>query len=187
MDFNKDILLVDTELTGLDADRHEIIQLAAVLLDRKSLKEKAFFNSYVRPQKWQSRDPEAIKVNGLKLESLKNAPALVSVIRAFAKKFAGRKVLLAAYVGWVDKRFLLKAFEKAKITWQFDYHYLDVWSLAYGVLARRSQLTNRKEFAGFCLEDLIKRYGIKLPGSHHDALFDCRAEAEVLRQVIKRG
>lgn len=185
MDFKKDILLIDTELTGLDAEKHEIIQLAAVLLDRKSLKEKSYFNSYIRPKRWRVRDPEAMKVNGLKLETLKNAPSLAEVVRAFTKRFDGQKVLLAAYVGWIDKRFLLKAFERSGVRWPFDYHYLDVWSLAYGVWGSRGKLKNRKEFAGFNLEDLLKAYKIQLPGSHHDALFDCRAEAEVFRQIVK--
>ena len=185
MDFKKDILLIDSELTGLDAEKHGLVQLAAVLLDRKSLKEKSYFNSYIRPKRWRVRDPEAMKVNGLKWDVLKNAPPLAEVVRAFAKRFNGRKVLLAAYVGWIDKRFLLKAFEKSGVKWPFDYHYLDVWSLAYGAWGRRGKLKNRREFAGFNLEDLLKEYQIKLAGSHHDALFDCRAEAEVLRRVVK--
>ena len=40
MNFERDILLIDTEFTGFDIDKHEIIQLAAVLLDKKTLKEK---------------------------------------------------------------------------------------------------------------------------------------------------
>lgn len=185
MNFKKDILLIDTELTGLNADRHEIVQLAAVLLDRKNLKEKDYFNSYVRPKRWRVRDPEAMKVNGLKLETLQNAPSLIEVIRAFSKRFDGRKVLLAAYVGWIDKRFLLKAFESSGVKWPFDYHYLDVWSLAYGVWGSQGKLNNRREFAGFNLEDLLKKYQIHLPGNHHDTLFDCRAEAEIFRRLIK--
>jgi len=186
MDFKKDLLILDTELTGLDAEKHEIIQLAGVLLDRKTLKEKAFFNSYIRPVKWASRDPEAMEVNKLELTVLKEAPDLKKAIRSFAKKFNPKKVLLVAYVGWVDKRFLLKAFEKAGAKWAYDYHYLDIWSLAYASLAKKGQLKNPKEFAGFNMENLLKKYKISLPGSHHDALFDCRAEAEILRQVIKR-
>ena len=40
MNFYKDILLIDLETTGLDAGRHEIVQIAAVLLDKKTLKER---------------------------------------------------------------------------------------------------------------------------------------------------
>jgi len=186
MDFKKDLLIVDTELTGLEADRHEIIQLAAVLLDRKTLKEKAFFNTYIRPVKWSGRDPEAMKVNGLALGQLKTAPKLGLAIKQFAKKFNPNKVMLTAYVGWVDKRFLLAAFKKSKIKWEFDYHYLDIWSLAYVILAKRGQLKRQAEFTGFNLETLLEKFKIKLTGSHHDALFDCRAEAEILRRIMRQ-
>ena len=35
MNFKKDILLIDTEFSGFDIDKHEILQLSAVLLDKK--------------------------------------------------------------------------------------------------------------------------------------------------------
>ena len=35
MNFKKDLLLIDLETTGLDAGKHEIIQIAAILLDKK--------------------------------------------------------------------------------------------------------------------------------------------------------
>ena len=58
MDFKKDLLLIDLETTGLEAGRHEIIQVAAVLLDKKTLKEKEAFSSYVKPVNWQRRDKD---------------------------------------------------------------------------------------------------------------------------------
>jgi DNA polymerase III epsilon subunit-like protein len=61
--FNQDILLVDIEATGLDPQKNEIIQIAGVLLDKKTLAIKKDFNSYIRPTKWSNRDPEAMKVN----------------------------------------------------------------------------------------------------------------------------
>ena len=50
MNFKKDILLVDTEFTGFDLQKHELVQLAAVLLDKKTLKEKKVFSSFVKPE-----------------------------------------------------------------------------------------------------------------------------------------
>ena len=63
MDFKKDLLLIDIEATGLDPKRHEIIQLAGILLDKKTLKEKKSFNAYIRPRKWSVRDKASMKVN----------------------------------------------------------------------------------------------------------------------------
>ena len=81
----------------------------------------------------------------------------------------------SSYVGFNDKRFLFQAYEKAKIKWQLDYHYLEAWGLIYPFLAAKNKLTNRKKFTGFEMEDLIKMFKIKIGEDQlHDALVDCR-------------
>src|SRR5579863_4841719 len=116
MNFNKDILLIDTEFSGFDLQKHQLLQLAAVLLDKKTLKEKKYFNSYIRPDQalWKLRNLESMKVNGISLEKIKNAPKLKDVIKKFDRTF-GHNVIQAFYVGFNDKRFLLQAYHKAKI------------------------------------------------------------------------
>ena len=43
MNFKRDILLIDTEFSGFDVPKkHDLLQIAAVLLDKKTLKEKKF-------------------------------------------------------------------------------------------------------------------------------------------------
>lgn len=184
MNFKKDILLVDLEMTGLDPTKHEIVQLSAVLLDKKTLKEKSFFNSYIRATKWHSRNLVSMKINGIKKEWLENSPSLATVLKAFNKKFPAKKVVLSYYGGPLDMDFLRKAYAQNKIKWQFDYHYFNLWVLFYGVLASRDLLLNSKRFCGFSLEDLMKKYKIKST-ERHDGLADCRIEAEVLRRIIK--
>lgn len=184
MNFKKDILLIDTELTGLDADKHEIIQLAAVLLDKKTLKEKKVFSSYIRPSNWKARNAESMAVNKISYDILKQAPTAKEVIKLFEETF-GHNVILAFYVGFNDKTFLLKAYKKAKIKWQFDYHFFDLWGLFFPYLAKKNLLNSKKDFSGFGLEYLVKMLNIKVDESSlHDALVDCRVEAEVLRRII---
>lgn len=188
MNFKKDILLIDTEFSGFDVQKNEILQIAAVLLDKKTLKEKKSFNSFVRPTPslWEHRDRESMKVNKITLESLKGAPSLSSVIKKFNKAF-GRNVIQAFYVGYNDKRFLQEAYRKSKIKWRFDYHYFDLWAFFYAALAKKNQLKSKKDFAGFGLEYLIKKLKIKIDKNQlHDALVDCRVEAEVLRRVMSK-
>ncbi len=185
MNFHKDILLIDTEFTGFDLRKHEIVQVAAVLLDKKTLKEKKHFNSYVRPTpaRWKLREKAAMDVNRITLEQIKNAPSLSSVVRKFDRTF-GHNVIQAFYVGYNDKRFLTESYRRAGVAWQFDYHYFDLWPLFYAYLARTNALNSKKDFAGFGLESLMKRFKLEIPTTLHDALTDCRCEAEVLRKVI---
>ncbi len=182
--FKKDILLIDTEFSGFDEKKHELLQLAGVLLDKKTLKEKKVFSSFVRTTKWKHRNHESMAVNKITLDSVKNAPTLKEVIRLFDKTF-GHDVILAAYVGYNDKKFLMSAYKKAGVKFSFDYHYFDLWSLFYGYLAAKNKLTSVKNFAGFGLEHLVKLFKIKVDEQKlHDALTDCRVEAEVLKKVV---
>ena len=184
MNFKKDILLIDTEFAGFDIKKHDLLQLAAVLLDKKTLKEKKVFSSYIRPTHWKNRTAPAMKVNKITWDMVKDAPTLKEVIKEFDRVF-GHDVIQAFYVGYNDKRFLTEAYNTAKVKWQFDYHYFELWGLFYPFLANKNQLNSKKDFAGFGLESLIKKFKIKTDKDQlHDALVDCRVEAEVLRKVM---
>lgn len=204
MDFKKDLLLVDLETTGLDAQKHEIIQIAAILLDKKTLKEKEIFSSFVCPLRWKNRDPESMKVNGIKWEQLKNAPDLKTVLRALesiietsrlalrtrsknivrAKSRTIHNIVLSYYGGPLDMDFMREAYRKTGLKWQFDYHYFNLWAFFYAFLASKNKLKNSKKFTGFSLDDFMKEFKIK-SNSRHDALEDCRIEAEVLRRIMQ--
>lgn len=185
MNFKNDLLLVDLEMTGLDPEKQEIIQLSAVLLDKKTLAEKSYFNSYIKPQKWQNRDLQSMEVNKIKYEWLKNAPGLKQVLQSFSKKYKPSSVTLAYYGGPLDMDFLRAGYKKAALKWQFDYHYFNLWAFFYGLLATKEKLKNSKKFTGFAVEDLMKEYKLK-SDSRHDGLEDCRLEAEILRRIIKK-
>lgn len=182
--FNKDLLLIDEETSGLDPHKHEIIQLAAVLLDKKTLKEKAVFNSYISPKKWRSRDLKSMAVNKISWNQIKNAPDLKTVLQKFNRAFR-KPVILAYYVGVNDINFLKAAYQDAGLRYPFDYHTFNIWGLFYPILALKNRLNNRKEFSGFSLKNMLSYFKIPQPKNLHDALVDCRAEAEILRRVIK--
>lgn len=185
--FKKDLLLIDLEMTGLVPNKHEIVQLSAVLLDKKTLKEKTWFNAYIKPKKWKSRDLESMQVNGLTWELLKEAPDLRVVLKSFSQKFKPKEVILANYGGLLDFTFLKEAYAKSGVKWNFDYHYFNLWCVFYWELARSNSLKNAKQFAGFKLDELVKKFNIKIQGARHDALTDCRLEAEVLRKMVEKS
>lgn len=183
--FKKDLLIVDLETTGLDASRHEIIQIGAILLDRKTLEEKEAFSSFVKPTAWPRRDRASMAVNKIVYDQVKSAPTLSVALAQFNQLFNPGQVILSYYGGPLDMDFLRAAYFKTKIAWKFDYHYLNLWGVFYAFLAARGQLKNSKKFAGFSLEDLMKRFRIK-SSKRHDALEDCRVEAEILRKIFSK-
>lgn len=183
MDFKKDILLVDLETTGLDFQKHEIIQLAAVLLDRKTLKEKKALSVYVRPRAWKKRNLESMKINKIAWEQVKDAADIKEVLEDFEKEFNPEKVIFAHYGGPVDPDFLRAAYRKTGRPFKFDYHYFNLWGVFFAYLAARGKLANKKKFTGFSLDDFMEEFKLE-SANRHDALEDCRIEAEIFRKVM---
>ncbi len=183
--FNKDLLLIDIESTGADYSKYEMIQLAAVLLDKKTLREKKSFASYVRPENWRRQEAEAMAVNGITWEQVKNAPSLKNVLTTFEKTF-GTNVMLANYGGVFDIGSLQTAYRQTKMKYRFDYHAYNLWVLSYTFMAKHKKLTDKKRFSGFSQEDVAAYLRIPIPVERHDALVDCRFEADIFRALMKR-
>jgi DNA polymerase III epsilon subunit-like protein len=182
--FNKDLLVLDIESTGIDVTKHEIIQLAAILIDKKTLKEKQTFSSFVKPVSWANRDPEAMAVNGIVWEQLKNAPSIKTVLQKFNRTF-GKDCIPTTYGGNLDIIFLPAAYRKAGMKYPFDYHTFNMWPLFYTYMALQKKLTNKKRYVGFSLEDVAEFLEVPPSENRHDALGDCYYEAEILRRLIK--
>lgn len=182
--FNKDLLLLDIESTGTDVTKHEIIQLAAILLDKKTLKEKKVFSSYIKPRHWAKRDPEAMAVCKITWDQVKDAPSIKAVLQEFNRKF-GKNVIPAHYGGNMDVIFLPAAYRVAGMRYPFEYHTFNMWPICYAYMAKKKKLTNPRRFVGFSLEDIAEHFGIPPEADRHDALGDCRYEAAILRKLLK--
>lgn len=183
--FNKDLLVLDIESTGIDVTKHEIIQIAGVLIDKKTLKEKKSFSSYVKPKKWKQRSPEAMAVNHITWDQLKDAPDIKTVLKKFVNVF-GKDVIPTTYGGNLDIIFLPAAFRNSKMKYPFDYHTFNMWPLFYTYMGSHNQLKNRKRFVGFSLEDIGDYLKVPRSPDRHDALADCYYEADVLRALVKK-
>lgn len=181
--FNKDLLILDVEATGADFTKYELIQIGAILLDRKTLKEKKSFESFIKPKRWNNREPEAMAVNRIEWANVKDAPSLKSILQKFQRTF-GTEVIIAPYGTILDTAYLRLGYKQCKMKYPFDYHVYDIWPLVYTYMAKHKLLKNKSRFSGFKLEDAARHFGIKSPEDRHTALADCRLEAEVLRNVL---
>ena len=141
--FNKDLLLFDIEATGINVTKHEVIQLAAILLDKKTLKEKKRFDMCIKPKRWANREREAMAVNNITWDKLKDAKDAKTVLRTFIKTF-GPDVIPATYGGNLDIIFFPAMFRDAGLKYPFDYHTYNFWPLAYTYMAKRKKLKNKK-------------------------------------------
>ncbi len=181
--FAKDILLYDFESTGFLRDdvTDDVInpgdptQLGAILLDKTTLAEKKHFLSDIKADP-TLLDDWVLEHTDITVERVATAPPRKQVATDFLETF-GEDYFLATWNVTFD-RYWLNTLVQAigRTETMFDYHHLDVWSLAYTYLCRHERTDVVQSEATFRLFGQSAR-------SAHNALDDCRRTAEVLRAV----
>lgn len=176
MKFKHDILMIDFETTDGRPPHAKPIQLAAVLLDKETLKEKKDFSSYIK-QDLTGSDPRSLQIHGITQMQLDDAPSQNEVMQNFLDAF-GTDVLIACWTTLLDTKMLENMMEGiGRSLMDYNYHIIDLWPLAYVhcVKQGKGELFNSNAiFAEFGLSDR----------GHHDALEDCHHTAEVLRKLV---
>jgi DNA polymerase-3 subunit epsilon len=101
-------VVFDTELTGLNRRRDEIISIGAVKIINLQIELSQTFHCYVKPRDISPN--EATLVHRITPQQLKNAPPMEDVLPAFLD-FCGDALLVGHFVG-IDMHFLNKAAKK---------------------------------------------------------------------------
>jgi len=178
----KNLAFVDLETTGLDAEKHEIIEIGAIIARQiprdgrgNDLEIIGELDLKVKPEHLETSDPEALKINGFNEMDWMFAVDLASAMKVFADKTDGA-ILVAQNVSF-DWLFLEKAFVKTGIENKMDYHRLDLLSMAY------AKLYHDEHAQRFSLRALCEHFGIKNERAH-SAMADIRAEFEVYKRLI---
>ena len=172
---SRPVIVVDVETTGTDPDKDAVVQIAACRLSGTGQLEDPPFMTYVRPTCQISAGAQAI--HGLSMDDLQDAPSLDEAIQEF-NTYAQPGAVLCGHNVAFDAAFLRAAYASAGVDYPFDYHILDVWSVAFFLLE-----TQRINLRSLNLSVLCELYGIPR-SSTHDALEDVRATASILRNMF---
>ena len=120
------LVFVDLETTGLDVDRHGIIEIGCIF-ETDGQREAEDFHALANPGDVE-KSAEAAEVHKIPSASIAAAPPLEEVLRRFDKRCQDEAIIS----GWntkFDEAFLYRAYQRHGIPWRFDYHIFDVWSL----------------------------------------------------------
>lgn len=176
------LAFVDVETTGLDSDKHEIIQLACVLAEQKTRPGKGpevtiidEFELKITPTRLQDAEPEALRVNGFNEMEWMFAIDLKNAMEHFAKKAKG--AIMVAHNLCFDAGFIDKAFKSTGVENTLHYQKLDTLSIAF------AQHYNKPDFDKYSLRYLCEIYGVKNERAH-TALADTRALFEVYKKMM---
>jgi DNA polymerase-3 subunit epsilon len=172
------LVFIDTETTGIDPQKHALIQMAGIVVIDNEVKEE--FDFRVRPFPEDVVDLQALVVNNVKEEDLTGYPEPLTVIRqaeAIWRKYVDRyaksdKFWFVGYNARFDYDFIRRLWEKAGQRYFGAYFFfppLDVMNLAaFHLMDRRSTLPN------FKLSTVAEALGLKAEGELHDAVTDIR-------------
>lgn len=185
------VLWFDVETTGLKADKHSIIQLAAIVeIDGEVVAEKEFL---IQPLKDREIDPVALQVNGRSSEEIKTEPFLPvekvfpEILRLFdlyIDRFdRSDKFFIGGYNVDFDVDFLASLFGYMRNNWLGSYvNWVKLDPIALvnimtymGLL----DLPNRK------LLTVCNHFGIELGEDAHDAIADIKATRELFGKLLK--
>jgi DNA polymerase-3 subunit epsilon len=163
-------VVFDTETTGLDPQRDEIVQLAALRVVNGRIVDGEVFETLVDPQR--PIPPGATAVHGITPQMVIGAPRIAEAGARFHRFAAG--AVLVAHNAPFDMAFLRR--HEADICQRFDNPILDT-VLASAVLFGQGE--------SHSLDALAARFGIVIPESaRHTALGDAEATAQVLVRML---
>jgi len=172
----RDLAFIDCETSGLDPEKHEILELAIVRVDPKTIEQKDVYHKYFVPVRDVS--PKIRAINGYDEERWRECNA-----EGIQPKHLDRirTILTGATPAGqnpsFDLGFLKQAFNiySSCTQWpEMDYHVLDIASLAWPLFV--SGLTE-----GVGLRHTRKYFG--LTGEQHRALSDVLDTIEVYKRL----
>ena len=170
MIIQSDILVIDVETFGLNPTKNACIELGAVHLN-VNLDPINEFSTLIAPWAGSEIVPEALRVNGIDLESLNSAPQISEVVELFHANFRPdiNKLLLCGWNVWLDVAFLRDLYVRGNRKWPFGHRLLDMQS----VVTFHSNLIPRSQ------AEVIK--SLLNENQSHRALEDAQQTAKILR------
>ena len=177
-----DFVVVDTELTGLDRKKDEIVSIGAVRIKDLQIDLSSVFHCYVKPK---NLDPtEATLIHKITPGQLNDAPELVDVLPEFIR-FAGKSLLVGHYID-LDMSFINRACNN-HLGGTLSNPGIDTMRLARGY--KRVLLGYYHDMSGFSnsyrLEDLGREFNLPL-FEPHDALEDALQTAYLFLFLVKK-
>ena len=175
--------VTDLECTGLEPERHEIIQIARVVIDtvEKTIIPGLITSEYILPTRWDQRDHAAMKVNGLTIKKLQAEGISAKLaLEDFGRGLDWNETVLAAWGSDFETKFLQDAFRRIDRVVPFTFKVIDVRSLGH---LPRAKL-GFTDYLG--LGESCDYYGVPFDGGKaHDALYDTTKTAELALELLK--
>jgi len=177
------LAFIDTETTGFDPVENEMIEIGGLLArpvpmpgrgPRLEVVEE--FEFKIKPERLETANPEALRINGYNDADWLFAPALPEVMKQVQIKTAGC-IMVGQNVAF-DWAFVNESFRKCGLENKLHYHKLDILPMAF---AKNYHDDSLKYYR---LEDLARHYGVENERAH-TALADAKATFAIYKKVLE--
>lgn len=182
------IFWFDVETSGLDSIKNDILTLSG-FVEIDGVIQKGI-NLKIQPFDYDNISPEALEVNGLKIEDIKKFDEpkvahakLVKFLSEYVNRYnKNDKLIPAGYNVGFDTDFLFQYFKKCNDPYCgafIDYHKLDVASLVLFF-----KINKQFDFHGYKLSTIANE--LKIPLNAHDAREDIIATRNIYYALRKK-
>ncbi len=174
------ITAIDTETTGLETSKHEIIQLGIIqydLLDNGDMKCLQKYEFKIKPSNIVSASPEALKINGYNENLWENSISFSKCFLILNKIFSTSEYLIGQNLIF-DLRFISKQYWKYGLNFPKIPKYIDTKYMG-------QQLVNEGKLKSCSMDGMCQHFKIKYSGRAHTALTDCERTVIVWEQLMK--
>lgn len=187
------LTVMDVETTGRVVGYHDIVQIALLPLEPISLEPNPRYRPFyqnIQPRHPDRIEPEAMAVNGLKVEELMLCPTSEQVEDAFIDWFqslelpVGKRLIPLCQNSPFDVGFVSQWLGVDLYNTFFSRRGRDTMYLANAINDRYSFHGWALPFHEVGLKPLCKKFGIDI-SNHHDAMADCVATARLYRELLR--
>lgn len=176
------LAFIDLETTGLDPEKHEIIELGCLLARQipqagkgSKLEVIEEFDFKIKPKHIETAEPDALIKNGYSEGEWLFAADLEQALETLADKTESASMV--AHNVTFDWNFLNKAFSTTGIKNKMHYHRIDTMSMAF------AKLYDNERAQAFSLGALAEFFGIKNERAH-TAMADIRTTFEIYKKLL---
>ncbi|MCC6404828.1 MAG: hypothetical protein IT405_00350 [Candidatus Yanofskybacteria bacterium] len=171
---DRPLAITDIETTGLDAAVHEIIEIAVLIVDQRTLKVGDQYHARIKPLHIATGAKKALEVAGYNPATWRNAVSLETALTVYADK--AHDAVFCSYNVFLAYSFLDAGFKVAGIEDPTDYHRIDLFTLAW----------SRLGLAAPTLDSICKRLAIVPEPLPRRAMDGALKQLEVLRALLYR-
>ena len=187
------LIFIDTETTGVVREKHEIVQLAAIVTNEDASEILDEINITIRPENVEAIDPAAIATSNKTVDDLlANEYSMKEAHKVFCE-FLGKHINkydrtykghFVAYNSQFDEDFVRLLFDRCG-----DHYYGSwFWNPSLCVMKEFAFLIrdHRQKIANFKLCTVCEFADIKFDEENgaHDALYDVRKTVELFKKLI---